>query len=99
MLWLLGKLSGPPESASRKKLVLAACACARQALRFVPTGEDRPRLAIEIAERWAKNKAGVMLEQVKTAAYAAASAAARIAALKESANIIRKMYRKPLRLK
>ena len=29
-----------------------ACACARRALPYVPAGEDRPRLAIEAAEKW-----------------------------------------------
>ena len=42
MLWLLGKQSGPPESKSRKKLVLSACKCARLALKHVPKGEKRP---------------------------------------------------------
>jgi hypothetical protein len=32
MLWLLGKKAGKPGSAKRKKLVLAACKCARLAL-------------------------------------------------------------------
>src|SRR5574338_605383 len=32
MLWLLGKLSGKPREAKRKKLVLCCCECARLAL-------------------------------------------------------------------
>src|SRR3990167_7745262 len=38
MLWLAGQLSGPPERASRKALVLAPCARARLAL---PHVQDR----------------------------------------------------------
>ena len=83
MLWLAGKLSGPPESASRKRLVLAACECARLALAHVRAGEDRPRIAIETAERWARGEAGVTLANVRAAAadaYAAAAADAAAAA-------------------
>src|SRR3989304_5262120 len=83
MLWLVGQLSGPPESASRKALVLTACACARLALPHVPASEERPRIAIETAEQWAGGRNGGMLENVKRAAayaayaaYAAADAAA-----------------------
>ena len=56
MLWLLGKLSKGPRSKSRKLLVLTACECARLALKYVPEGEDRPRLAIETAERWTRGE-------------------------------------------
>ena len=75
MLWILGRLAGPPESESRKKLVLAACACVRLTLKYVRAGEDRPRLAIEAAEAWARGESGVTIEQVRSAAYAAAYAA------------------------
>ena len=36
---------------NQQSIVLAACDCARTALQFVPKGEDRPRLAIEAAEK------------------------------------------------
>lgn len=74
MLWLLGKLSDPPESNSRKCLVLTACECARLALPYVSAGEERPRIAIETAEAWARGKPSRMLKQVRAAsdAYAAA---------------------------
>ena len=75
MLWLLGKLSGPPESDLRKKLVLAACGCARLALPYVKKYELRPRIAIEIAEQYARGENGITLEQVKDTAYAATYAA------------------------
>lgn len=42
---------------SRQALVLLAAACARTALRYVPAGEERPRLAIETAEAWARGEA------------------------------------------
>ena len=75
MLWLLGKLSGPSESASRRKLVLAACQCARLSLRHVPKGEMRPLTAVRTAERWARREEGVTLEMVRDAADAADAAA------------------------
>jgi len=76
MLWLVGKLSGEPGSDSRKKLVGVACQCARTALQHVPAGEDRPRIAIETAEKYVQG--GATLDEVRAAAnaYAAADAAA-----------------------
>ena len=58
----------------RKVLVRIACDCARTALRFVPEGEDRPRLAIEAAERWTLGEATI--DEVRAAADAAAAYAA-----------------------
>ena len=75
MLWLLGKLSGNPKSASRKKLVLVTCQCARLSLGYVKKGELRPLRAIEVAEAWARGGEGITLEDVRNAAYAGASAA------------------------
>ena len=57
----------------RKVLVRIACDCARTALRFVPEGEDRPRLAIEAAERWTLGEATI--DEVRAAAAAAAAVA------------------------
>ena len=48
MLWLADRVM------ARKPVVLAACACARTALQYVPAGEDRPRVAIETTEAWAR---------------------------------------------
>jgi hypothetical protein len=78
MLWLAGRLGGPPESGQRKTLVLCACACARLALPYVPTGETRPLAAIETAERWARGEA--TLDEVRVARRAAAAYAASAAA-------------------
>jgi alkylation response protein AidB-like acyl-CoA dehydrogenase len=71
----------------------------------VPKGEDRPRIAIETAEAWTRGEATI--EQVYAAAYAAdaadvafraaraayaaAYAASRAAALKDMADIVRKI--------
>ena len=76
MLWLLGKLSGPQNSRSRKKLVKATCACARLVLPLFEKkhpNDTRPREAIEIAEAHSNGKA--TLGEVKNAAAAAAAAA------------------------
>lgn len=66
----------------RRRVALAACACARTALKYVPEGEKRPLHAIELTERWGRGEPEVTLEQVRQAArgaraadYAAAEAA------------------------
>ena len=41
----------------RRLAVWGACVCAREALRFVPEGEERPLLAIETTERWIAGQA------------------------------------------
>ena len=71
MLWLAGRTCRTLPQ--RKRLVLAACACARTALRYVKVGEKRPRAAIRMAERWARGDCSVSLQDVRSAAaYAAA---------------------------
>lgn len=80
MLWLAGGLG-----IDRKLLVQAACDCAETALKFVPEGEDRPRIVIETARAWCRGEATLdeVLEAADAvyAAYAAgASNAARAAA-------------------
>ena len=83
MLWLLGKLSGDPNSPERKHFVLVTCQCARLALPYVTKGERRPLKTIEIAEAWARGEPGITLQDVRAAAaaaYAAAYAAANAAA-------------------
>ena len=59
----------------RKLLVRAACACARTALLHIPPGEDRPRIAIEMAERWASGAPAATLKDLRAAADAANAAA------------------------
>ena len=83
LLWLAERVG-----VDRRTLVLAACDCARTVLHLVRADEDRPRLAIETAERWARGEA--TLEEVRAAdadayaaydaAYAGAAAAAAAAA-------------------
>ena len=68
MLWLAAR-----SGVDRKVLVLAACACARTALKYVAKGEERPRVAIETAERWARGE--VTIAEVIAASYAAYTAA------------------------
>ena len=70
MLWLVAEL----DVEYSPRLRLSACACARTALRFVPPGEDRPRLAIETAEKYARGEA---TDNELDAAWDAARAAAR----------------------
>jgi len=70
MLWVAGRLGIP-----RATLVLGACACARQALVHIKAGEDRPRIAIETAESWARGGEGAAsIEEVRKARAAAAAA-------------------------
>ena len=58
----------------RPALVRAAAACVRPALRFVPEGEDRPRLAVEAAEAWADEPTERNRRRVAKAAKAAKAA-------------------------
>ena len=67
MIWYAGRCG-----IDRKVLVRIACDCARTALRFVPEGEDRPRLAIETTERWLSGEATI--EEVRSARQAAYAA-------------------------
>jgi len=71
LLWLAGRAG-----VERKVVVLAACACARLALKHVRPGEERPLRAVETAEAWARGDASVSLEDVRKAARAADAAAA-----------------------
>jgi len=73
MCWLLVHLY--PHTVGQVRL--AICACARTALKYVPAGEDRPRLTIECAERYAR---GMATDEELAAAGAAAWAAERAAA-------------------
>jgi hypothetical protein len=74
LLWLAGRMADKPGWPTRKQIVLAACACAETALKFVKPGEDRPRLAIETARAWTRGEATI--EDVRRARAAAVAAAA-----------------------
>jgi len=73
-LWCLRVL--PPEMDGPIRLL--ACGFAETALKYVPAGEDRPRLAIETARRFVAGSA--TCEELAAAGDAAAGAAARAAA-------------------
>jgi len=73
LLWILG-YTCKPNSAQHKRLVLAACKCARLSLRHVPKGENRPLAAIRTAERWSAGMATI--EEVRDAVADAYNAAA-----------------------
>jgi hypothetical protein len=76
MLWLAARLSDTDRWPTRQHVVLAACDCAETSLKFVPAGEDRPRIAIETARKWALGTATIgEVRKAKAAAYAAAYAA------------------------
>ena len=76
-LWCLRVL--PPEMEGQIRLL--ACDFAETALKYVPAGEDRPRLAIETARRFVAGSATCEeLDAARAAAGAAAGAAARDAA-------------------
>jgi hypothetical protein len=81
MLWLLGRLSGKPGSAKRRKLVLCACDCAATAPNMPAVGKR----ALRVARAYARRKPGVTLEMVTDAAAYAAVAAARAAAANAAA--------------
>lgn len=80
VLWLAGRLAGPPGDPSRIPVVLAACDCAELTLHLVAKGEERPRKAIETARAWARGEATLAEVQVAYDADADASCAAAYAA-------------------
>jgi hypothetical protein len=78
MLWLAAKLCGKHGSAAHRRVVLAACACARISLPIYAKrypNDQRPLVAIERTERWARRERGTTLDDVKTAASSASFAA------------------------
>ena len=77
MLWFVARL----DDYYSPRLRLVACAIARIALKHVPAGENRPRLAIECAERFSRDEATAQeLAAARAAAETAAGAAAVAAA-------------------
>ena len=73
MLWLVGRMKDKQGWPTHQQVVLAACGCAETALKFVPEGEERPKIAIETAQRWCKGEATT--GEVANAAHDAANAA------------------------
>lgn len=82
LVWVLGELH-VRGALSRQTLVLAACACAETALRHAPAYDDRPRLAIEAARRWARGEATVA--EVRAASDAVGVGVAACAAFESAA--------------
>ena len=82
LLWLCGKMADKPNWPTRKEVVLAACDCAKLALKYVPKGEERPRKCLETVRAWAAGNATI--HEVRTA-RAAADAAAAYAAYADAA--------------
>ena len=80
LLWWARKLG-----VEQVTLARAACQIARTVLHLVPSGEERPRLAIEAAERWCENPTEENL-QAAAAAEEAAREAARAAEEEEAAS-------------
>jgi hypothetical protein len=69
---------------AHKLVTLAACDCARTALRHVPPGEDRPRLAIEAAEAWCRGEATEKEATYTAGAYTTFAPACRAAEAAEA---------------
>jgi hypothetical protein len=74
LLWLCGKMADQPNWPTRKEVVMAACDCAETALKFVKTGEDRPRNCIEVVRAWGRGEATIeKVREARRDAYAAAA--------------------------
>ena len=57
LIWAVELHLNKPGWPTRQDLVLAACDCAEVSLHLVSAGEDRPRIAIDTARRWAVGEA------------------------------------------
>ena len=75
MLWYICKM----EIGTRKERIHIICDCVATALKYVPKGEDRPRLAIKAARKYADKRTPENLERLN-AAWVATGAAAWAAA-------------------
>jgi len=51
LLWVAAQIN-----IDRTLLISAACDCAETGLKYVPVGDDRPRLAMETARRWVRGE-------------------------------------------
>ena len=63
LLWFVAHMVGKDGWPTHQQLVLASCKCARLALKYIKTEENRPLNAIKTAEGWARGEA--TLEQVR----------------------------------
>ena len=93
LVWLVDRLDPDPRHID---LWLATCLIAERALRFVPSGEDRPRRAIECRRAWCRGEATECdLDAAAAAAWAAAWEAAWDAERAEQCRIIRTTCARP----
>ena len=70
LIWLLWHT----KTVNIRQLVKLACVAGRFSLRHVPPGEDRPRLAFEVAENWVALTPRSTTEAAWAAAWAAGAA-------------------------
>ena len=97
MLWLCGRVAGPPDSPNRRKLVLVAAECAATALHLIDDEETRAICEATIQTCYAYTHGEATLDEVRTA-YSAADAAAaadRVKVLADCADIVRAYYPVP----
>lgn len=75
LLWLAGRMKGKPGWHTHQEIVLAACACAETALKYLPKKEIRPKFAIKVARKWANGDSdiGEIENFSRYAVYAAAA--------------------------
>ena len=74
--WMLWLLEHKPRLTNKRTITLIACDIAETALKFVPPGEDRPRLAIEAARDYIAGKITIdQLNAAMAATWAAVDAA------------------------
>jgi len=69
LLWFCAHMIGKRGWPTHEQLILAACQCARLALKHVKSSETRPLKAIEATEAWARGQA--TMEEVRNASRAA----------------------------
>lgn len=71
ILWFICRM----EIGTRRDRTHVICDCAATALKYVPRGEDRPRLAIEAARKYANKPTPENLNKLNVAAWAAEATA------------------------
>jgi hypothetical protein len=59
LFWVTERHPGKTGWPTRQEVVLAACDCAEVSLYLIPACEDRPRIAIDTARRWAVGEADI----------------------------------------
>jgi hypothetical protein len=56
MLALAGSMAGQPGWPTHQQVSLAACVCAETALKYVPPGENSPKVLIDFVKRWSRGE-------------------------------------------